>query len=64
MMKFQCDEFPLEVIRCATFSQGYLNRQVIMLLNALGVPDKVFKIHLSKALSGLKTDLVLNKLLK
>lgn len=62
MMKFKCDEFPLEVIRCATFSQGYLNRQVIMLLNCLGVPDTVFRIQLGKALEGLNIKQVLKRL--
>jgi len=32
----------LEVIRCATFSQGFLNRQVILLLRSMGVPEAVF----------------------
>ena len=31
-------------MRCATFSQGYLNRQIIILLHSLGVPIEFF-IH-------------------
>lgn len=42
MKKFESPDFKLEIIRCATFSQGYLNRQVIMLLNCLGVDDDLF----------------------
>jgi RNA-dependent RNA polymerase len=33
MKKFESDHSQLEVIRCATYSNGYLNRQVISLLN-------------------------------
>jgi len=31
--KFKSPDMQLEVIRCATYSQGYLNRQVIMLMS-------------------------------
>lgn len=41
-IKFPSESRKLEIIRCATFSQGYLNRQVIMLMSALGVPDDIF----------------------
>jgi hypothetical protein len=63
-MKFQTKDFPLEVIRCATFSQGYLNRQVILLLNNIGVPDQVFEEHLDAAMNSLKPRAVLNNLRK
>jgi hypothetical protein len=33
MVKFRSNYRKLEVIRCATFSQGYLNRQIIRLLS-------------------------------
>jgi RNA-dependent RNA polymerase len=52
-LKFKTPDYPLEVIRCATFSQGYLNRQVILLLSNLGVPDEVFIKHLDKAMKSL-----------
>lgn len=41
-VKFASSDLSLNVVRCATFSQGYLNRQIIILLNSLGVPDQVF----------------------
>jgi len=41
-VKFVQKDFDLNVVRCATFSQGFLNRQLIILLSALGVPDEVF----------------------
>jgi hypothetical protein len=41
MRKFETDDRTLGVIRCATFSQGFLNRQVIMLLRCGNVPEEV-----------------------
>ena len=41
-IKFKSNDLGLNVVRCATYSQGYLNRQVIILLNCLGVPAEVF----------------------
>ena len=47
----------LNVIRCSTFSQGFLNRQFIIALSDLGVPDDYFlkkmndsvnKLHIEK----------------
>ena len=37
MVKFQGTFRELGVVRCATFSIAYLNRQIIMLLSCLGV---------------------------
>ena len=48
MIKFKSINPWLEVIRCATYSPGLLNRQVIILLNTLGVPEKVFMDILKK----------------
>jgi len=42
MQKFESKDTTLSIIRCATFSQGFLNRQVVLLLNCGGVPDEVF----------------------
>ncbi|TNV86912.1 hypothetical protein FGO68_gene10314 [Halteria grandinella] len=63
-LKFETTDYPLEVIRCATFSQGYLNRQVILLLSNLGVPDEVFTKLLDDAMRSLKPRAVLNNLKK
>ena len=40
--KFQTDRSRLEIIRPATFVRSELNRQLIMLLSCLGIPDDVF----------------------
>lgn len=49
-MKFPSENLTLEVVRCATYSQGYLNKQVILLLHSLGVPIDYFmkKQHIAK----------------
>ena len=41
-IKFEADDLTFNVIRCATYGQGYLNRQVITLLYCLGVPESFF----------------------
>ncbi|CDW77053.1 rna-directed rna polymerase [Stylonychia lemnae] len=41
-IKFQSNDFGLNVVRCSTFSQGFLNRQIIILLSSLGVKEEVF----------------------
>ena len=41
MVKFKSKHSQLEVIRCATFSQGYLNQQIIRLLSCQGVSDEI-----------------------
>jgi RNA-dependent RNA polymerase len=62
--KFKSQDYFLEVIRCATFSQGYLNRQVILLLSNLGVPDSVFLQHLENSINSLSIKAVLKNLEK
>ncbi|KAG0266423.1 hypothetical protein DFQ27_009799 [Actinomortierella ambigua] len=42
MNKFDSGHFVLEVIKTSNFIPSYLNRQIVVLLSALGVPDKVF----------------------
>lgn len=41
-IKFESKHLTLEVIRTSTYIHGYLNRQVITLLSALGIKDEVF----------------------
>lgn len=41
-VKFPSDNLTLDIVRCATFSQGFLNRQIITLLHCLGVPIDYF----------------------
>ncbi|OAL36764.1 hypothetical protein AYO20_03819 [Fonsecaea nubica] len=40
--KFSCESDELEIIRVSEFWQPFLNRQIILVLSALGVPDRVF----------------------
>ena len=40
--KFPSDDLTLNVIRCSTFGQGFLNRSIILLLNSLGVDQEFF----------------------
>jgi hypothetical protein len=46
------------------FFSGYLNRQVIMLLDNLGVPEEVFLYHLENALHSLDIRAVISNLEK
>ena len=49
MKKFESPSTDLEIIRCATYSQGHLNRQIIQLMVALGVPKELF-LNLQKSI--------------
>ncbi|EXJ86569.1 hypothetical protein A1O3_03522 [Capronia epimyces CBS 606.96] len=40
--KFECESDELEIIRVSEFWQPFLNRQLILVLSDLGVPDQVF----------------------
>jgi RNA-dependent RNA polymerase len=42
MCKFDCEHTSLEIVKSSSFSYGCLNRQLIILLSYLGIPDKVF----------------------
>ncbi|XP_058113286.1 RNA-dependent RNA polymerase 6-like [Magnolia sinica] len=42
MKKFKSNHTTLEVIQWTKFQPGFLNRQIVTLLSALGVPDEVF----------------------
>ncbi|KAI9819235.1 MAG: hypothetical protein M1827_007391 [Pycnora praestabilis] len=45
----------LEIIRWSQFASATLNRQIILVLSTLGVPDEVFVAKLKEQLSGLET---------
>ena len=62
MKKFQSDQLELGVIRCATPSISYLNRQIIVLLSCLGVPDDVFLKLQEEALERLDTGKIVSGL--
>ena len=64
MRKFQGSEYDLGIIRCATYSIAYLNRQVIMLLSCLKVPDEIFMTKLEKAMKLLNKDTAHKHLLR
>jgi RNA-dependent RNA polymerase len=51
MMKFKSNDTELGVIRCSSYSQGYLNRQIITLLSTLGVSNEIFIAMLEKNLN-------------
>jgi RNA-dependent RNA polymerase len=48
MLKFKSNDTELGVIRCSSYSQGFLNRQIITLLATLGVPNDIFTTMLKK----------------
>ena len=41
-IKFPSDDYSLNIIRCSTYGQGYLNRSIILLLNSIGVDEEFF----------------------
>ena len=51
--KFHAIHAGLEIIRWSQFSAAHLNRQLIVVMSALGVPDNVFVNKLKKQLSNL-----------
>ncbi|KAI9785648.1 MAG: hypothetical protein M1816_008271 [Peltula sp. TS41687] len=56
--KFEATHNGLEIIRCSQFAAAALNRQVILVLSALGVPDGVFVNKLKDMLSNLERAMV------
>ncbi len=51
MIKFESNHKELGVIRCSNLSQGFLNRQIIILLHSLGVTKSIFLNMLKKDIS-------------
>lgn len=62
-IKFPSNDLSLNVVRCATYSQGYLNRQLIMLFSCLGVPDHIFLNLQRKAKEMVQVSEIYKKLL-
>lgn len=58
-LKFPSENLSLEVVRCATFSQGYLNRQTILLFHCVGAPIGYFirKQQIAKQICDLNFNL-------
>ncbi|OBZ89514.1 putative RNA-dependent RNA polymerase SHL2 [Choanephora cucurbitarum] len=52
-IKFESKHLTLEVIRTSTYINGYLNRQVITLLSALGIKDEVFMDFFNRQISDI-----------
>ncbi|KAK4234105.1 RNA dependent RNA polymerase-domain-containing protein [Achaetomium macrosporum] len=50
--KFHAEYNGLEIIRCAQFSCATLNRQTILILSCLGVPDEVFTGMMEEQISN------------
>lgn len=44
--KFDSNHTGLEIVRCSQFTSASLNRQLIILMSSLGVPDEVFESRL------------------
>ena len=42
MRKFDSSHLKLEVVRATTYQLGHLNREIILILSALGIKDGVF----------------------
>ena len=63
-IKFASGDSSLNIVRCATFSQGFLNRQIIILLSCLGVQDDVFLQMQSKAKDYAHVTRIYNSLYK
>ena len=55
--KFPAKHEGLEIVRYSSFAASMLNRQIILVLSMLGVPDEVFKAKLQNMLSDLKKSL-------
>ncbi|PLN75384.1 RdRP-domain-containing protein [Aspergillus taichungensis] len=51
--KFEANHSGLEIIRWSQFSIAALNRQLIIVLSTLGIPDEVFRSKLKDMLQGL-----------
>ncbi|KAI8333219.1 RNA dependent RNA polymerase-domain-containing protein [Blakeslea trispora] len=51
--KFESKHLTLEVIRTSSYIHGYLNRQVITLLSALGIKDEVFMEFFNRQISDI-----------
>ncbi|KAM5569729.1 RNA-dependent RNA polymerase 6 [Rosa sericea] len=58
MNKFESDHTTLEICSWTRFQPGFLNRQIITLLSALGVPDEIFWTMQESMVSKLKQMLV------
>ncbi|OAP59082.1 hypothetical protein AYL99_06380 [Fonsecaea erecta] len=56
--KFSCESDELEIIRVSEYWQPFLNRQLILVLSALGVPDRVFLHKQSDCIEALDAALV------
>ncbi|KOS45065.1 hypothetical protein ACN38_g4048 [Penicillium nordicum] len=50
--KFETNQVGLEIIRWSQYSLATLNRQLILVLSALGIPDKVFHSKLNTMLGS------------
>ncbi|KAJ5780472.1 hypothetical protein N7457_005632 [Penicillium paradoxum] len=51
--KFEANKNGLEIIRWSQYSIATLNRQLILVLSALGIPDEVFHVKLKSMLDSL-----------
>ncbi len=61
-IKFEAQDLSFNVIRASTFGQGYFNRQVIMLLYCLGVPETYFTDLQKSAIAEIQVKVLAQKL--
>ncbi|GAB7337206.1 hypothetical protein MBLNU457_g2585t1 [Dothideomycetes sp. NU457] len=59
--KFKADYSNLEIIRVSSFATAFLNRQIILVLSAVGVPDDVFLTKIRKMLEEINAAMEDNK---
>ena len=57
-IKFEAQDLSFNVIRASTFGQGFFNRQVIMLLYCLGVPESYFTDLQATAIANIPVDVL------
>lgn len=60
MKKFESNHKVLDVLNIAEYIPCYLNRQIIMILSALGIPDSVF-INLQDKMLKRQASMLVNK---
>lgn len=62
--KYESEDTQFMIVRCGTFSQGSLNRQIIMLLSSRGVADDYFKKKMTESQAQFKPERIVKRLQK
>lgn len=64
MEKFKGRCLDIGIVRCATPSPAYLNRQIIMMLSCLDVPDEIFLKKIDNVLKNLNARHIYKNVMK